>query len=70
MNFSILKILINNENENKVFKDIIINLNYDGIENRISNKELLINFLYPFETEEILKINKIYKDIYGENVGL
>ena len=70
MNFSILKILVYNENDNKIFKDIILNLNYDGIENRISNKELLINFLYPFETEEILKINKSYKDVYGENVGL
>ena len=48
---------------------MIIYPNYDGISNRISNKELLINYLYPFETNEILKINKAFRDIFGENIS-
>ena len=70
MNFNLLKQLIKNKNEDKLFVDMLVNPNYDGIKNRIKNKELFINYLYPFETKEILEINKTYKDIYGENIGL
>ena len=70
MNFNLLKKIIKNNNDDKIFVDMVINPNYDGINNRINNKDFLINYLYPLESKEILEINKTYKDIYGENIGL
>ena len=69
INFSLVKQLIKNSKNEGIFQDMIIIPNYEGIFNRVTNKELIINYLYPFETEEILKINKTYRDIYGENIG-
>ena len=69
INFALIKQLIKNAKNEGIFQDMIINPNYQGIFNRVSNKNLIINYLYPFETEEILKINKAYRDIYGENIG-
>ena len=70
MNFSIIAKLIKNKDcKDKLFQDMTICPNYDGISNRITNKELLINYLYPFETKEILRINKTYRDIFGENIS-
>ena len=68
MNFSIIRQLIK-KRKDKIFQDMIIYPNYNGITNRINNKELLINYLYPFETKEILKINKAFRDIFGENIS-
>ena len=70
MNFAIIRSLIKIQSQDdKIFNDMIIYPNYDGISNRITNKELLINYLFPFETKEILKINKTIRDIFGENIS-
>ena len=69
MNFNIILKLIKNNSENEIFEDMIINPNYSGLRHRVNNKELILNYLIPFETKEILKINKIYRDIFGEHIG-
>ena len=71
MNFSIIKSFCKEkyyENED-VFLDMIIIPNYEGLINRINNMELLINYLFPFETKKLLLIIKTFKDIYGESIG-
>ena len=71
MNFSIIKSYCREkyyENED-VFIDMIINPNYEGFDSRVKTTDLLLYYLYPFETKEIMFINKTFKDIYGENVG-
>ena len=71
MNFSLIKSYCKEkyyENED-VFIDMIINPNYEGLENRVKTKDLFIYYLNPFETRDIMFINKTFKDIYGENVG-
>ena len=70
MNFNKIKELCKVEKEEeKIFMNMIMMPNYDGINNRINNKELISNYLVPFETSEILKLNKTFRDIYGEIVG-
>jgi len=71
MNFNIIKSYCKEKYyENKdVFIDMIINPNYEGLENRVKTKDLLFYYLFPFETREIMFINKTFKDIYGEYVG-
>ena len=70
MNFNKIKELCKVEKEEeKIFMNMIMMPNYDGINNRINNKELISNYLVPFETSEILKLNKTFRDIYGEFVG-
>ena len=70
MNFNKIKELCKVEKEEeKIFMNMIMMPNYDGINNRINNKELISNYLVPFETTEILKLNKTFRDIYGEFVG-
>ena len=71
MNFSIIKSYCKKkyyENED-VFIDMIINPNYEGLDNRVKTNDLFLYYLFPFETKEIMFINKTFKDIYGENVG-
>ena len=71
MNFNRIKELCEdskNLNE-KIFMDKIIIPNYDGLNARITDKELVLNYSLPFETKEILKIDKTFKDIFGENIG-
>ena len=71
MNFSKIKSYCKEkyyENED-VFIDMIINPNYEGLENRVETKQLFLYYLIPFETREIMFINKTFKDIYGEYVG-
>ena len=69
INFNKMRELCNVNDEDKIFFDMIMIPNYDGINYRINNKELIMNYLIPFETKEILKLDKTFKDIYGENVG-
>ena len=71
MNFSKIKELldINHTDDEKIFVDRIMIPNYEGINNRITNKEMMLNYLIPFETKEILKLDKTFRDIFGENVG-
>lgn len=68
MNFNHIKKTIKKSND-EIFEDMILNPNYEGLNTRINNKELMLNYLFPFETEEILKINTIYRDTFGENIG-
>ena len=69
MNFNKIKNLCKNNDNDKIFLDMIMIPNYEGINERISNKEIIVNYLAPFETKEILKLDKTFRDIYGENVG-
>jgi hypothetical protein len=69
MNFNKIKNLCKNNDNDKIFLDMIMIPNYEGINERISNKEIIVNYLVPFETKEILKLDKTFRDIYGENVG-
>ena len=69
MNFNIIRKLIHNNESDAIFDDMIINPNYNSLTKKIDNKELIVNYLLPFETNEILTINKIYRDIFGENIG-
>ena len=69
MNFNKIKNLCKNNDNDKIFLDMIMIPNYDGINERINNKEIIVNYLAPFETKEILKLDKTFRDIYGENVG-
>ena len=57
------------DDEEKIFLDKIVMANYQGINARIKSKELIMNYLVPFETEEIVKLDKTFRDIYGENIG-
>ena len=69
MNFNKIKNLCKNNDNDKIFLDMIMIPNYEGINERINNKEIIVNYLAPFETKEILKLDKTFRDIYGENVG-
>jgi hypothetical protein len=69
MNFNKIKNLCKNNDNDKIFLDMIMIPNYEGINERINNKEIIVNYLVPFETKEILKLDKTFRDIYGENVG-
>ena len=69
INFNKMRELCRVDDENKIILDMIMIPNYDGINYRINNKELIRNYLIPFETKEILKLDKTFRDIYGENVG-
>ena len=69
MNFNKIKNLCKNNDNDKIFLDMIMIPNYEGINGRINNKEIIVNYLAPFETKEILKLDKTFRDIYGENVG-
>ena len=69
INFNKMKKMCKVEDDDKIFSDMIMIPNYDGINSRINDKELIMNYLVPFETEEILKLDKTFRDIYGENVG-
>ena len=69
MNFGIIRKLIKKKGKDELFQDMIIYPNYEGISNRINNKDIIINYIYPFETKEILKINKTFRDIFGENIS-
>ena len=69
MNFNKMKELCETDNDEKVFMDKIMRPNYEGINTRINNKELIMNYLIPFETRAILKLDKTFRDIFGENVG-
>ena len=71
MNFNKMKELcdVNIYDEEKIFMDKIIIPNYEGINNRITTREIMSNYLVPFETKEIVKLDKTFRDIYGENVG-
>ena len=69
MNFGIIRKFIKKKRKDELFQDMIIYPNYEGIFNRVNNKEILINYINPFETKEILKINKAFRDIFGENIS-
>ena len=69
MNFNKIKNLCKSNDNDKIFLDMIMIPNYEGINERINNKEIIVNYLAPFETKEILKLDKTFRDIYGENVG-
>ena len=69
MNFNKIKNLCKHNDNDKIFLDMIMIPNYEGINERINNKEIIVNYLAPFETKEILKLDKTFRDIYGENVG-
>ena len=71
MNFNRIKQLCedNIDINEKIFMDKIIIPNYEGLNSRINDKELVLNYLLPFETKEILKIDKTFRDIFGENIG-
>ena len=69
MNFNKIKNLCKNNDNDKIFLDMIMIPNYEGINERINYKEIIVNYLAPFETKEILKLDKTFRDIYGENVG-
>ena len=69
MNFNKIKNLCKNNDNDKIFLDMIMIPNYEGINERINNKEIIVNYLAPFETKEILKLDKTFRYIYGENVG-
>ena len=69
INFNKMKELCKVEGEDKIFMDMIMIPNYEGINSRITDKEILMNYLAPFVTKEILKLDKTFRDIYGENVG-
>ena len=69
MNFNKMKELCETVHDGKIFMDKILRPNYEGINSRLNNRELIMNYLVPFETEEILKQDKTFRDIFGENVG-
>ena len=69
INFNKMKELCEVPDDDKIFMDMIMHPNYEGINERINNKEIIINYLKPFETDEIIKLDKTFRDIYGENVG-
>ena len=71
INFNKMKELceMKDNDQEKIFMDKIVIVNYQGINARIKSKELIMNYLVPFETEEILKLDKTFRDIYGENIG-
>ena len=49
-----MKELCKVEGEDKIFMDMIMIPNYEGINSRITDKEILMNYLAPFVTKEIL----------------
>ena len=71
MNFNKIKKLcgIKFENEEKIFMDKIMISNYEGMNERINNKELIFNYLLPLYTEKISQLDKTFRDIFGEKVG-